>query len=325
MGGNPDPKGSPPPAPTAPLSHPDAPAPTPSGAWVQQPNGSWSWVTGAKPAPAAVGQYGSSTLTDVAWNPDGQMNTGSWYQLPATWKWVPGATPDPTLAKLYGTGALTNPKDTPDGVVNRDPNADSGPGAWEPQTLSGTWQWGWNMSPDPALEPPGVTTAQLTNPNQAPDGTPGPADPSSPYYAPQPNVAPPTVVDIWGTTAPDVTGQPPTGTGMGGGGGSVSAPPTVANYLVSPGSIRDAENTLLTALYNQQIPDYNALKAYVAQTSDQNLYSAGMTKAYLSSIQTHLLQGVADVLTLAGEWVATLNNAAQNYAAGDKNSFIPED
>jgi hypothetical protein len=323
MGGNPNAKGSTPPKPVAAPTQPNAASPTPAGAWVQQSNGSFVWVPGATPSPAAVQQYGTTTLTNPAWNPDGQQNTGTWYQLPSTWKWVPGATPDPTLAGIYGEGALTNPKATPDGVVNRDPNADTGPGAWEPQSLSGTWYWGWNMSPDPALEPPGYTTAQLTNPNNSPDGAPGPANPDSPYYEPQPAVVPPTVTDIWGDTAPDVTGS--LFSGLSSGGPPVTAPPTVPPYLVSPGSIRDAENTLLTALNNVQIPEYDAVKTYVAESASQNLYSAGMTEAYLTSIQTRLLQSVGDGIELVGQFISMLNNAAQGYAHADQSSFMPED
>lgn len=312
--------------PPSPKPAPSPTGPPPStggGAWTQGPNGSWTWVPGAKPNPALAQQYGSATLTNITRNPDGQLNTGSWYQTPLAWKWVPGATPDPSLVGTYGGTELTNPKHTPDGVINRDPNADSGPGAWEPQSLSGTWQWAWGMPPDPNLDPKGFTTAQLTNPNQEPDGSMGPGNPASPDYPPENNVVPPTVTDIWGNTGPDVTGAAPTGTPAGGAGAGASAPPLIPAYKVSPGGIRDAENILLQELNTNQIPSYDSLKDYVAQTPSQPLYSAGMPEAQLSSLQDNVLQQIGDGLGVVGKYAAMFNNAAQNYAHADIGSFIP--
>jgi len=323
------PPGVKPPASTKPSPAPgpsptDNPPPSSSGgAWTQGPNGSWTWVPGAKPSPALVQQYGSNTLTNPDRNPNGQLASGSWYQTPLTWKWVPGATPDPTLAATYGEGALTNPKETPDGVINRDPNADSGPGAWEPQSLSGTWQWAWGVPPDPNLVPPGYTTAQLTNPNEAPDGSIGPGNPASPDYPPENNVVPPTITDVWGNTAPDVTGAVPPPSGSGGAPDN-NPVPLLPAYKVSPGGIRDSENILLTELNTIQIPSYDGLKEYVAQTPSQNLYSAALPEAELNSIQNNLLLQIGDTLELTGQFVSMLNMAAQNYAHADIASFLPD-
>lgn len=288
-----------------------------SGAWTQGPNGSWTWTPGATPNPSLVGVYGSSALTNITRNPSGQLNSGSWYEAPTSWKWVPGATPDPDLVGLYGS-AMTNPDENPS--AGRDSGAHAtGPGAWVPTGLEGQWQWAWGMGPDPNLAPKGTTTAQLTDPNTSPNGKMGPGNPNSPDYPADsyPDVVPPTLKDIW-PFAPNIIVNE-----EGGSGQQVSSPPDHQPYLVSPGSIRDAENTLLGPLGNTYIPDYNSLKAYVAETPSQNLYSAGMTQADLQDAQDHLLQNIADVIELVGQFTGMLNNAAQNYAQADTSSFMP--
>ena len=300
-----------------------APPPTPyAGAWTQGSDGSWTWTVGGTPSPSLVPVYGSSALTNIARNPAGQLNSGSWYQLPKTWKWVPGATPDPSMVGMFPPGTLTNPQSNP--YVTRGSKGGNTPGAWVPQGLSGNWQWAWGMPPDSNLAPKGTTNAQLTNPNTSPNGKMGPGNKNSPDYPaePYPDPVPPTLTDIWPNGAPDVTGVLPSSQSASG--PPVSQPPTVNPYLVSPGSIRDAENALLGPLGQTYIPDYQSLTAYVAQTPGQNLYSASMTQADLKDTQDTLLQNVGDVIELVGQFTAMLNYAAQNYAHADIASFMPE-
>jgi hypothetical protein len=291
------------------------------GAWVQRSNGSWTWTPGATPNPTAVQQYGVSTLTNPARNPNGGLGTGSWYQAPLTWKWVPGATPDPTLAATYGQGAMTNPNETPDGSPEHSPHPDAGAGAWVPQAYTGTWVWQWGLSPDPELDPGGYSDAVLTNPDQAPDGSMGPGNPDSPDYPPENDVVPPTLTDIWGGTAPDVTGILPGGASSPGPGQpAASSPPSHPAYLVAPGSIRDAENAGLAAL-DTQITDYDNLKTYVAQSANQQLYSATLSPVQLKTTQDNLLQNIADTIEACGNFWGMCNYAAQNYAASDIQAY----
>jgi hypothetical protein len=247
-------------------------------------------------------------------DPSHPWGGGAWTQKPdGSWTWVPGATPDPNLVKQYGNGALTD--------VRRDPNGNLNHGAWVRNGRRG-WAWIWNADPDPNLVKK-YGKDKLTNPNQDPAGAQGPGDPNNWEHPLPPDVVPPTVADIWGGVAPDVTGQlppPPDGSP-----GAVDKPPSHRAYLVSPGSIRNAENTLL-ARTDAQISQYNDLKAYVEQTRSQNIYydDSGVTEGQLSTTQDRLLQNIADAVELYGQYISMLNYAAQNYAHADVGSFIWE-
>jgi hypothetical protein len=257
-------------------------------------------------------------------------NPGAWTQhSDGSWTWVPGATPDPNLVKQWGNAALTDPR--------RDPTGTPAPGAWEYKGRPTGWIWVWGANPDPNLVKQWGKD-KLTNPDQTPSGAPLPPDGSDipggqppgipqgqagdPGHPPPPDVVPPTVKDIWSGVAPDVTGQlppPPDGTTPP----TVSKPPSHPAYFVSPGSIRDAENRLL-AEEDAQISEYNDLKAYVAQTPGQNLYSESMPMETLRNTQDVLLLNIGDSIEVVGQYISMLNYAAQDYAHADIGSFVPD-
>jgi hypothetical protein len=257
------------------------------------------------PANAWTGHNSSS--------PPGAANTGAWTQnSDGTWTWVPGATPDPNLVKQWGTAALTNIAIDPSGNLNH--------GAW---IQNNGWQWVWGANPDPHWVKQ-YGQAAMTNPNQSPAGGMGPGNKNSPDYPQPSDVVPPTVTDIWNGVAPDVTGKlPPLPNDEQG--VAYTEPPIVTTYKVSPGSIRNAESQLL-ARADITINQYNDLKAYVEQARSQNIYSdsAGASKANLSSTQDHLLLNIGDAIEVCGQFIGMLNYAAQNYAAADIGSFLPE-
>ncbi len=255
-------------------------------------------------------------------DPSHPFGGGAWTQKPdGSWTWVPGATPDPNLVKQYGNGALTD--------IRRDPNGNLNHGAWG-RNGRGGWAWVWNADPDPSLVKQ-YGYDKLTNPKVDPGGhgwagRPGPGDPNSSDHPLPPDVVPPTIKDIWGV-APEVTGQippPPDGSQK-----PVSEPPSHSAYRVSPGSIRNAETTLL-ARTDAQISQYNDLKAYAEQTRSQNIYytddagDAVMTEMQLSNTQDRLLQNIGDAVELYGQYINMLNYAAQNYAHADIGSFLWE-
>jgi len=184
----------------------------------------------------------------------------------------------------------------------------------------GGWAWTWGAKPDPNLAKT-YGNDKLTNPNQTPGGAPGPGDPNGDQPLP-PDVVPPTLKDIWGV-APEVTGQiPPL---PGGSQPPASQPPSHSPYRVSPGSIRNAETTLL-ARTDAQISQYDELKAYVGQARSQNIYSSdgGVTEGQLSTKQDRLLQNIGDAVELYSQYINMLNYAAQNYAHADISSFFWE-
>ena len=258
------------------------------------------------PPPASAG---------LATGPNGYYIPGAWTQANNSWTWTPGASPDPTLVSQWGAEAMSDPTRDPTGVVNH--------GVWENNTPDGGWQWVWGATPAPGQvgdrDGPPPTTAALTNPNQAPNGYVLPGNPGSP---PPPDVVPPTVVDSWNGVAPSVTGTlPPPAAGSTP--SQVSQPPSHSPYAVSPGGIRNAENTLLGQV-DTQIGDYNNLKAYVAASAGQNLYSEGASREELGNVQDNLLLQIGDAIELAGQFTSMLNYAAQNYANADINSYFPE-
>jgi hypothetical protein len=302
-------------------------SPSPPGAWTQS-NGNWTWVPGATPDPTLVQQYGSAALTNPTQSPAGGLGTGSWYQTPSAWKWVPGAQPDPNLIPMYGAGALTDSHQPPSGSIDLGSMSASGvgSGAWVPVSWSGTWTWQWGLSPDPEIDPGNNSNSVLTNPDQSPSGAQGPGNPNSQNYPAENDVVPPVIADIWNGVAPDLTGvMPPLPSAPGANadadGLTPPAPPSHPAYLVSPGSVRLAENTLLEML-DAQVTSYNNLKSAVEQAPSQQIYSSYMPQSVLGPIMDNALLAIADTVTLAGQLDAICNFCMQNYVLADKNSFF---
>ena len=237
-------------------------------------------------------------------------NNGAWNQnADGSWTWVRGGTPDPTLASQWGTTSLTDIRQDPTGAANH--------GSWTPEH-GGGWAWTWGTNPDPTLAshyPPG----SLSDPDHTPNG----ADTHDQNTPPAPNVDPPTVADTWNGIAPDVTGAVPLPPDGGSQPPAPDVPPVHRAYSVSPGSIRNVE-TVVLAQIDSQIGDYSALKSTVAASQSQNVYTAE-AREQLISAQNHVLLQIGDVIELAGQYVRMLNNAAQNYAAADLGSFMPQD
>ena len=233
-------------------------------------------------------------------------NGGAWTQDPTShaWTWTRGATPDPALAKAWGTAALTDIRQDPTGVRNH--------GAWTP-VHGGGFTWTWGADPDPA-------TVHAYGKDKAtdPDHTPTGADTKSKNTPAPPDVTPPTLTDKWGGVPPHVTGDVPGSSSST----TVDHPPAHPAFLVSPGSIRNAE-TVVLSLADQGIVMYNSLKNYVSMSHGQNLYTNGAGWEQIVTPQDRLLLGIGDALELVGQFAEMLNLSAQNYAKADKDSFMP--
>jgi hypothetical protein len=250
-----------------------------------------------------------------AWTPG---NNGSW-------NWTSGATPDPKLTSQWGYQAITDPR--------QDPSGHLASGAWQQSTTGrgGGWVWVWGAQPS-ASDVQKYGAGKLTDPAKTPSGAANQA-----YIPPPPpNVVPPTIDNSWdkvprngpsgtGDTqpndgpAPDLTGATSKGDG-GGGGQTVSQPPSHRAYVVSPGDIRNAENRLSVALDTQRL-NYDSLKAAVA-SGGQDLATTGPALAEINNAQNQVLQQIADALEGSGQFMGMLNNAAQNYTRADMDSFI---
>jgi hypothetical protein len=164
-----------------------------------------------------------------------------------------------------------------------------------------------------------------------------------------PDVTPPDVEQPWGLWGPSITGNP-RGTDGNGDTTQVSQPPNHPAYLVSPGSIGYAGTEILIGT-EQNIGVYDDLKSTVANTkgwifwapnSDPQRTGGTGSHAYghknsgpipdpdpemtakLGAIEDNLLLEIADAITLAGQFVDVLNNAAQFYTQADKASPLPE-
>jgi hypothetical protein len=266
----------------------------------------------------------SSQQPATASGPPGYHLPGAWTQDPSgNWNWNPNATPDPTLASQWGNNALTNPAISPDGNANH--------GAWEYNSRSSGWGWVWGATPPDQpqkIQGSTFTPAQLTDPTNYPNGAPVmpgtvPGVNDVPTNPPPPDdVVPPALGDSWGGVAPQVTGTlPPDPSGSTP--GSASQPPSHPPYLVSPGDIRTAEGEII-AQTDTAIRQYDDTKAFVQQTASGNIYSSGMSPDQLKNIQDKLLQDIADVHELVGNFTEGLNWAAQNYAHAEYGSVLPE-
>jgi hypothetical protein len=155
---------------------------------------------------------------------------------------------------------------------------------------------------------------------------------------------PPTLKQIW-PEAPHIPGE---NVKLGGGGGGQNqAPPSHKPYSVSPGSIRDAENTLLQET-GRQVEHYESFKNYVNErkewifsfassdtryTAVPGFRSGSITKDHPVNpdtahntlvAQDQGLVAVANVIELAGQFIARLNNSGQSYAMADIASEMPE-
>jgi hypothetical protein len=113
---------------------------------------------------------------------------------------------------------------------------------------------------------------------------------------------------------------------------------------VSPGSVNDAGNQILSRS-QQSINTYDDLKSTVQNDGGWVFWepalgtqvpdimgveggpmtdpNPGLTNQ-LTAAEDNLLLGVADSITLAGQFADQLNNAAQFYTQADKASVLPE-
>jgi hypothetical protein len=142
-----------------------------------------------------------------------------------------------------------------------------------------------------------------------------------------PDVAPPVVGDSWGGIAPAATGQlshpPEDAANPNSQNITVVSPPPHPAYLASPGSIRNAENTILASA-DQSINAYNNLKAVVTQAAYEDIATDGGSMLELHNQQDNLLLNIGDALTMVGNLTGALNFAVQNYTAADQNSYFPQ-
>jgi hypothetical protein len=155
----------------------------------------------------------------------------------------------------------------------------------------------------------------------------------------------------------DWSAAPGLGPTKGTGSGNPTAP-GCPPFTVSPGQIEAAENALLQAV-TQPINTYNILNEYVQSTKSwiflvgspdatlpsssaavqaytaQNgmlIYPPGNPDNYptlsdattLAQQEVQALRGAADAITLVGQLIAALNDAAQSYASTDLNCFLQQ-
>jgi hypothetical protein len=156
---------------------------------------------------------------------------------------------------------------------------------------------------------------------------------------------PPALKQVW-QEAPHIPGEEVKTPSDGGGGGD-GPPPTHRAYEVSPGSIRDTENTLLRVT-REQVAHYEDFKTYVNDRKEWIFSFYDSDSRYTgvpgfrggSVIKDHPLnpetaeksriamdQGllaVANVIELVGLYIGMLNNSAQGYAEADIASTMPE-
>ena len=233
---------------------------------------------------------------------------GSWEQNSnGAWTWNSSKEPDPNLVKQWGHGAITDVQQDPNGVRNK--------GSWHLHSHGATWEWG--KDPDQS-DLRNNTYSELTDPDHLPLYSHPNYDGNKP---PPPDVVAPELKDTWGGVAPDVTGKDIVKSNGSGTPQTVTTPPSHAAYMVYPGGIRDAENTLLADI-DRSLAAYNSLKSAVANALPDNLYMANMV-GEMTHTQDRLLLNVGDTLELSGQFTRALNNAAQLYARADLDSFLP--
>jgi hypothetical protein len=110
----------------------------------------------------------------------------------------------------------------------------------------------------------------------------------------------------------------------------ISSPPYVHSVEVSPGSIKNAETRILREA-DSQIAAYEDLKSYVEQVAPWIFTSKYPVRTdpephvteTMSRNLHNALVSTADAIELVGQLVALLNWAAQGYAGGDEDSFLP--
>jgi hypothetical protein len=239
--------------------------------------------------------------------PSATPPTGAWvYDYHDVWQWDPTATPDPTLVSQWGYQTITN--------VRQSPNGDPGPGSWVPEH-GGGWQWVWGQT---QLDPNLVNTYganSLTDPTRLP----GSNTTTDANQQPPADVNTPNLTDTWQNGAPVVTGDP---TGTGGSGPQVTTPPVHSPYVVAPGDIRNAETVVLGSV-DDALSEYNTLQSKVSTSKTPNVYTATASADLINTQDQALLQ-IGDVLEMTGQFVSTLNNAAQYYAKADIDSYLPQ-
>lgn len=240
-------------------------------------------------------------------DPPPMQQDGSWQQdSNGNWSWNPDAPPDPGLVNQWGYQAITD--------IRQDPLGNRNHGSWSPDR--GGWHWTWGTTPDPDLLH-SYNQDELTDP----DHLPGHGHPDTDAnHVPPPDVQPPTVTDEWNGTPPDITGDVPPP--PGGNGPQITTPPVHQPFKVAPGSIREAETTVLSNI-DIVLPDYDTLKGKVEDSRSSFVYMQRDREEFLNTQDRILLQ-IGDTLELAGQFVQALNYAAQMYAKADIDSFVPQ-
>ena len=98
--------------------------------------------------------------------------------------------------------------------------------------------------------------------------------------------------------------------------------PDVAAFKINPGSLRDAENTLL-AQTQTEVTGYMELRAKVIESYGWNWGMGVHDTDKIKRIQDNMLLAVASSIHMSGVYVAKLNDAAQTYADADNKSKPP--
>jgi hypothetical protein len=213
-------------------------------------------------------------------------------------------------------------------------------GYWNP-AHGGGWQWVAGQNPPQYLIDQYGLAAE-TNPAVDPSGV-GPANPPD-TSAPESDTPTPQLTQIW-ATAPHIPGDDPDDT-LNGSPGSAPGTPSkaITAFAVSPGSIEEAENTIL-AETQTAVTAYDAFREKVQSEqgwafsinnpgmltetvqghptlTPGNLPNQDATNQFIIA-QDQALRGAGDAIELAGKYVAWLNDAAQAYGATDLKCFLP--
>jgi hypothetical protein len=181
------------------------------------------------------------------------------------------------------------------------------------------WYWEPNGDPKPGE---GIDNGthysfeELTNFTRTPDGRP------NKDYPPQQvdTEGVPTLVQVWDTAPLIPSGSVGPSGGSGEPAGSIG-PPQQGAWRVHTGTIRDAENRILTET-RSQVSEYEALKADLI-ASGPEAWGSGTQSYEMYAAEDGMFLATADAIHLVGTYVAALNDAAQSYALADIESKPP--